>query len=234
MPIEVLTQGGKHTLLKPGLTRVERISAVAKKVAKPAVKKAADVVKKTAPIAKKAAPAKKTVAAKKAAPIAKKAAPAKKTVAAKKVAPIAKKAAPAKKTVATKKVAPITKKAAPVKKTVAAKKAAPIAKKTVVKKEVKAPSYLCNMRIGAKDKVRIQKEAAKLSMTFQQFATEAVRRRLAGESPIKKIPREQTKDFDSVITCRFTAAQKKKVVAAAKAGKITVSSLVLGAVFGSY
>ena len=115
------------------------------------------------------------------------------------------------------------------------KKAAP-AKKAVAKKAaaVKTVSYLCNMRIGADDKARIQKEAAKAKMTFQQFAVEAVKRRLAGQAPAKKVARKQLKNFDSVITCRFTAAQRKKVSAAAKAKKITVTELFLGAVFGTY
>ena len=99
---------------------------------------------------------------------------------------------------------------------------------------MKTVSYLCNMRIGADDKARIQKEAAKAKMTFQQFAVEAVKRRLAGQAPVKKVARKQLKNFDSVITCRFTAAQRKKVSAAAKAKKITVTELVLGAVFGTY
>ena len=90
------------------------------------------------------------------------------------------------------------------------------------------------MRIGAEDKARIQKEAEKAGKTFQQFALEAVCRRLAGQAPLKKVPRKQLEGFDAVITCRFTAAQKKKVIAAAKAGKMTVSALVLGAVFGKY
>ena len=90
------------------------------------------------------------------------------------------------------------------------------------------------MRIGAEDKARIQKEAAKAKVTFQQFAVDAVKRRLAGQPAAKKIARKQLKNFDSVITCRFTAAQRKKVSAAAKAKKITVTELVLGAVFGTY
>ena len=128
------------------------------------------------------------------------------------------------------KAAKVVKKAAPAKKAAPDKKAAP-AKKAAA---VKTVSYLCNMRIGADDKARIQKEAAKAKMTFQQFAVEAVKRRLAGQAPVKKVARKQLKNFDSVITCRFTAAQRKKVSAAAKAKKITVTELVLGAVFGTY
>ena len=115
-----------------------------------------------------------------------------------------------------------------------AKKAAPAKKAVAAKKVTKNVSYLCNMRIGSDDKARIQKEAAKAKMTFQQFAIEAVKRRLDGQPAAKKVARKQLKNFDSVITCRFTAAQRKKVSAAAKAQKITVTELVLGAVFGTY
>lgn len=93
-------------------------------------------------------------------------------------------------------------------------------------------SFLCNMRIGSEDKARIQKEVNSFGMTFQDYAIESIKRFLNGKPPIKTIGRKQKSSLDSVITCRLTATERKKVRAAARARNITVSELILGAVFG--
>ena len=107
-------------------------------------------------------------------------------------------------------------------------------KSTEPKTKPTEQSYLCNMRIGAADKIAIQKAAAKAGMTFQQFAIEAAERRIRGESPQKLIRRKQLKNFDAVITCRFTDQQRKRIRKAARAERTTITNYLLGAMFGDY
>lgn len=106
--------------------------------------------------------------------------------------------------------------------------------KITPKSESISQSLLCNMRIGSIDKQRIQKVISKERMTFQVFAVKSIERRINGEPPVKRIQRKQFKNFDAVITCRFTEQQRVKVHKAAKREGLSVTDYVLGAVFGDY
>ena len=132
---------------------------------------------------------------------------------------------------------PVTERKTAVKKAVktAVKKTAkPAAKKTAASDDKKNVIYLVNIRIAAEDKIRLQKTAAKAGQTFQKFAAEAMQNRYDGNAPAKKIVRKRNNDLDAVITCRMTAAQKRKVKTAAKAANTSISAYILETVFGQY
>lgn len=94
--------------------------------------------------------------------------------------------------------------------------------------------HLFNMRICSEDKTRIQEEAEKEGMTFQDYVIKAVKLRLNGKPPIKTIPRKQYSELDAVISCRLTSRLKRKIIIVAKSIGITASAFVLGALFGDY
>lgn len=105
---------------------------------------------------------------------------------------------------------------------------------TAQPEDPKDKTFLFNMRVGSEDKKCIQEEVEKEGMTFQDYAVKAVRLRLMGKPPIKVFSRKQYSDLNAVITCRFTAGQKRRIKAAARVTGMSASAFVLGAIFGSY
>lgn len=97
----------------------------------------------------------------------------------------------------------------------------------------KGKKYI-NVRIGSEDKLRIQAEAQKEGITFQDYAIKAITLRLNGKPPIKTIPRKQHSDLDNQIMCRLTAEQKQKIDVVTQSKDISASAFILEAVFGDY
>ena len=93
---------------------------------------------------------------------------------------------------------------------------------------------IINMRINSEDKFRIQEEAKKEGLTFQEYAVKAVTLRLNGKPPINTVPRKQYSDLDNQIECCLTSGLKRKIKIVAQSIGITASAFVLGAVFGDY
>ena len=94
--------------------------------------------------------------------------------------------------------------------------------------------YTCTMYIGNVDKANIQMAARKESMTFQRYAVENIFRRIMRRPPIKRIERQQTNHYRSVITFRLSEWHNAEIKKAAVLEGLSVTDYVLGAVFGDY
>ena len=87
-------------------------------------------------------------------------------------------------------------------------------------------------RIGVGEKRRIERAALFWNLSFDEYVTEAVGRRLAGRPPMQRIPRSLFPDRLTEAVCR--TANIKRVYAAADAAHIPAEEYLAGAVFGDY